>query len=122
MIESRGEAHWEAELHRLKGDLLVARGELGAAEDAFRTAVRVARRQGALSLELRAAMGLSHMLTARGEADEGHALLTEVHSRFSEGFGTRDLQRAARQLSEVGAEPAPALAPNPPGAALRTIA
>jgi len=84
--------------------------------------LRIARRQGALSLELRAAMGLSRMLAARGEADEGHALLAEVHARLTEGFGTRDLQRAARQLSELGAEQAPALAPNPPGAALRTIA
>jgi predicted ATPase len=101
---------------------LIARGELGPAEDAFRTAVGIARRQGALSLELRAAMGLSRMLAARGEADEGQALLAEVHARLTEGFGTRDLVRAAHQLCEFGAGQAPALAPNPPGAALRTIA
>jgi hypothetical protein len=62
------------------------------------------------------------MLAARGEADEGHILLAEVHSRFSEGFGTRDLVRAAQQLYELGGEQAPARAPYPPGAALRTIA
>jgi class 3 adenylate cyclase/tetratricopeptide (TPR) repeat protein len=122
VIESRGEAHWEAELHRLRGDLLVARGELGPAEDAFRTAARIAQRQSALSLELRAAMGLSRILAARGEADKARALLAEIHSRFSEGFGTRDLVRAAHQLGELGGEPAPALAPHPSGAALRTIA
>jgi tetratricopeptide (TPR) repeat protein len=122
VIESRGEAHWQAELHRLKGDLLIARGELASAEEAFRTALGIAQRQGALSLELRAAMGLSRMLAARGEADEAHALLAEVHSRFTEGFGTRDLRRAAHQVCELGAEQAPALAPTPPGAVLRTIA
>jgi hypothetical protein len=62
------------------------------------------------------------MLAVRGEAEEGHTLLAEVHSRFSEGFGTRDLLRVTHQLGEPGTEQAPALAPNPPGAALRTIA
>jgi ATP/maltotriose-dependent transcriptional regulator MalT len=109
-------------LHRLRGDLLIARGELEPAEDAFRTALRIARRQDALSLELRAAMGLSRMLAARGEAVEARALLAEVHSRLSEGFGTRDLVQAAHELCELGAEQAPALAPNPCGATLRTIA
>ena len=69
-----------------------------------------------------AAMGLSRMLAARGDLDEGHALLAEVHLRFSEGFGTRDLLRVERQLREAGTEPAPALAPHPPGATLRSIA
>jgi hypothetical protein len=84
--------------------------------------LRIAQRQGALALELRAAIGLSRMLAARGEADEARALLAGVHSRLAEGFGTRDLVRAAHQLSELGAEQAPALAPNPAGAGLRTIA
>ena len=87
-----------------------------------RTALAIARRQGALSLELRAAMGLSSMLAAHGEAEEAHALLAEVHARLTEGFGSRDLVRAAQQLCAFGTEQAPALAPNPPGAALRTIA
>jgi ATP/maltotriose-dependent transcriptional regulator MalT len=123
-MESRGEAHWEAELYRLKGELLIARGELVPAEDSLRTALRVAKRQGALSLELRAAMSLARMLGARGEVDGARALLGEVYSRFSEGFGARDLVRAAQQLRELGAVPpldvtaviAPSLAPLPPRA------
>jgi len=118
VIESRGEAHWEAELYRIKGDLLIARGELEAAETNLRTALGVAQRQGALALELRAAMSLSRMLRARGQVEEARGLLGEVYSRFSEGFGTRDLIRAARLLSRLGAEPAPELAPHPPAAAL----
>jgi predicted ATPase len=94
---AHGEAHWEAELHRLKGELLFA--QAGAdpceAEAHIREALAVAKRQGARALELRAASSLYRMQMSR----EAHALLGAVLASFGEGLATRDIVEAARLLS-----------------------
>ncbi|MBI3330144.1 MAG: hypothetical protein HYZ81_25980 [Nitrospinae bacterium] len=99
----------EAELYRLKGELLqqqtVGAGLKPApteeAETCFRQALDVARRQGAKSLELRAAMSLSRLWQCQGRRDEARQLLAEVYGWFTEGFDTPDLQEAKALLEEL---------------------
>ena len=100
---AHGEAHWNAELHRLKGELLLAQGSSDSceAQACVREALAVARRQGARALELRAASSLCRMLQMGGEAQAGQALLGEVLAGFDEGFATRDVM-AARRLAVSG--------------------
>lgn len=89
---------WQiAELRRVKGELVLRRGTpegAVAAEDLFRQALDWARRQGALSWELRAAMSLSRLLRDRGRSADAVALVGPVYDRFTEGFETTDLNAA----------------------------
>jgi len=100
---AHGEAHWEAELHRLKGELLFARpaADPCEAQACVRAALALASRQGACSLELRAASSLCRMLQAGDEAQAAHARLADVLAGFSEGFTTRDVVEA-RRLAVIG--------------------
>jgi predicted ATPase len=102
------EEHWaSAELLRIKGDLLLLQGAPGAAaaaEDHFRQALDWARRQGALSWELRAATSLAGLRRDQGRPAEAMALLQPVYGRFTEGFDTTDL-KAAKALLDALAEP-----------------
>jgi predicted ATPase len=86
---------YEAELHRLRGDLLLGRHDRGAAE-AYRLAVDVATRQQARSLALRATLRLCRLADPAGRA-AALAGLRDLYDRFEEGFDTPDL-RAARAL------------------------
>jgi adenylate cyclase len=99
--ESSGERYWEAELHRLDGEFLLAAADDGdrgdRAEACFRRALEVAGRQGATSLELRAALSLSRL----GNSPDAHQLLGEVVGRFTEGHDTADLRAAQTQLSLI---------------------
>ena len=61
-----GVRYWDAELHRLEGDLLVARGEPTRAEASYRRALEIARQRSAKSLELRAATGLAELWSGQG--------------------------------------------------------
>ena len=92
----RTEEHWAmAELVRVKGELLLLQGAPGAAvaaEDHFRQALDWARRQGALSWELRAATSLARLLRDTDRIGEARDLLLPIYERFTEGFGTADLQ------------------------------
>jgi predicted ATPase/DNA-binding winged helix-turn-helix (wHTH) protein len=100
----RGEERWAtAELLRVKGELLLLQGAPGAAaaaEDHFRQALDWARRQGALSWELRAATSLARLSRDQGRSADARALLQPVYDRFTEGFGTADL-KAAKALLEA---------------------
>jgi predicted ATPase len=89
-----------AEWLRIKGELLLrqdAPGAAVAAEDHFRQALDRARRQGVLSLELRAATSCARLMGNQGRSADAVALLQPVYGRFVEGFETADL-KAARQL------------------------
>jgi predicted ATPase len=93
-----------AELMRVRGELLqlqVAPGAAAVAEDHFRQALDWARRQGALSWELRAAMSLARLLGDQGRPADAIACLQPVYDRFTEGFGTADLVTAKRLLDEL---------------------
>jgi predicted ATPase len=104
VIEKRGDRNYEAELHRLKGELLVTqdRSNIAEAESCFHTAISVARRQGAKSWELRAIMSLARLLAVKNRRKEAHGMLTEVYGWFSEGFGTADLKDATVLLHDLG--------------------
>jgi predicted ATPase len=91
-----------AELLRIKGELVLLQGVPGAfpaAESLFRQAFDWARRQGALSWELRSAISLARLLSEQGRSADATALLQPVYNRFTEGFATGDL-KAARALLE----------------------
>jgi len=96
--------HWAmAELLRIKGELLLLNGApkaAGVAEDHFQQALDCARRQGALSWELRAATSLARLWRDRGRLAEATALLQQVYDQFTEGFGTVDLQAAKAVLEQ----------------------
>jgi predicted ATPase/DNA-binding winged helix-turn-helix (wHTH) protein len=92
-------------------DLLRAKGELvltarhpdpATARACFTRALALAREQGALSLELRAALSLAGLACREGRPDAGREELERVFERFTEGFETSDLRRAGRLLAERG--------------------
>jgi len=97
---------YQAELHRMRGELLLARDGLAAAGEAldcFERAMARGREKGALTWELRAAMSIVRLRESQG-ADHGSELaearqgLAAVVARFTEGFGFPDLQEAAALL------------------------
>ena len=95
---------WEAELYRLRGELLLqhAVAQPEEAEACFQQALAVARRQQAKSLELRAAMSLARLWQGQGKRAEAHALRAEVYGWFTEGFDTPDLQEARALRATLG--------------------
>jgi predicted ATPase len=99
------EERWAiAELLRIKGGLLLLQGApeaAAAAEDHFRQALDWARRQGALSWELRTASSLARLWRDQHRVEEARALLGSVYGRFTEGFATADLQGAKGLLEEL---------------------
>ncbi len=101
-MKKSGEGVWEAELHRLKGELLLAQLQENRleAEACFRQAIDVARGQLAKSLELRGAMSLSRLAQRHGHVDEACRVLANVYGSFTEGFDTADLREAKALLDE----------------------
>ena len=102
-MQTSGERRWEAEIYRLKGQLLLTPGAAhdDEAEACFQQALDVARRQQAKSLELRVAVCLSHLWTHQGKRIEARQLLGTVFGWFTEGFATADLQAAQALLAEL---------------------
>ena len=94
---------WEAEIHRLKGVLLLARPTENQveAEACFHEALAIARHQQAKSLELRAAMSLARLWPQQGKRAEARELLAPVYGWFTEGFDTTDLQEAKTLLETL---------------------
>jgi class 3 adenylate cyclase/tetratricopeptide (TPR) repeat protein len=95
---------WEAELRRLRGDiLLLARpGSVDEAERSYNDAIAVARTQRARSLELRATISLARLLRDRGGNDEARLRLASIFGWFTEGLETADLEEARALLDELG--------------------
>ena len=101
-IAESGEKLWEAELYRLKGELLLKQGtDVGKVEQQFQQAITIARSQAAKSLELRAAMSLSRLWQNQGRIEEARHLLAGIYGWFSEGFDTADLVEARALLDEL---------------------
>ena len=96
LVEQHEERWWEAEIHRLRGVLLLRQPGTpqAEAETWLQRALDIARRQEAKSLELRAAMSLSRLWQQQGKQAEAHALLAPIYGWFTEGFDTKDLQEA----------------------------
>jgi predicted ATPase len=104
-VDQSGVRFYEAELYRLKGELLLAQAGTEhkgqEAEACFQQALAVARRQQAKWLELRAATSLSRLWQQQGRPDAARHLLTEVYGWFTEGFETPDLKAAQALLAEL---------------------
>lgn len=98
------EEHWcLPELLRIKGEVMRSGGSADAdvaAEDCLRQALDCARRQGALSWELRAAMNLARLWHGNSKTAEADELLSSVYGRFTEGFDTVDLKTARALIDE----------------------
>jgi predicted ATPase len=108
VADPSGERFYEAELYRLQGELTLQSKVQGPksqveaeAEECFRRAIEIARRQQAKSLELRAVMSLSWLWQQQGKKDEARQLLAEIYGWFTEGFDTKDLQGAKALLAEL---------------------
>jgi len=104
VVDDTGGRYYEAELYRLKGELLLVRDALRSpvveAEASLYQALAIARHQQAKSWELRAAMSLARLWQQQGKRTEAYALLAPVYGWFTEGFDTADLQEA-RELVEA---------------------
>ncbi len=102
-IEKTGERFYEAEIHRLKGELLLAQGaDEAKVDECYKQAIEVARQLGAKSLELRAVMSLRRLWQKQGKREQGRQMLEEIYGWFTEGFDTVDLQEAKTLLAELG--------------------
>ena len=102
-IETTKERVWEAEAHRLAGEiaLLEPKPDAVKAETYFERALAVAREQQAKSWELRAAMSLARLWLSQGKPQQARELLAPVYGWFTEGFDTLDLREAKALLEEL---------------------
>jgi predicted ATPase len=128
IVERTGERFYVAELYRLKGQLTLQKaaardwrlgmgssssqasslkpqapsGVAQEAEGYFLTAIEIACRQQAKSLELRASSSLARLWQQQGKTTEAHQLLSNIYGWFTEGFDTKDLQEAQTLLLQLG--------------------
>ena len=124
-MKKNGECNFEAEIYRLKGELLLTRENReqgaqsreqkpkgpkpqpsildpqGEAEAYFLKAIEVARRQQAKSLELRATVSSARLWQAQSKRSKAHHRLSEIYNWFTEGFDTKDLQETKALLEAL---------------------
>jgi predicted ATPase len=95
-----------AEMHRLKGELLLRQDSSNTAKawNCFQRAVEISRKQSAKSWELRATTSLARLLAKQGRRDEARTMLAEIYGWFTEGFDTPDLKDAKNLLDELRAD------------------
>jgi predicted ATPase len=122
MVEKNGERWNEAELYRIKGQLVLQSRVQSLesenpspqhltpstsaeveweAEECFLKAIEIAQTQQAKSLELRAVMSLARLWQRQGKTTEARQMLAEIYGWFTEGFDTKDLQEAKDLLAEL---------------------
>jgi len=100
-VERSGERYYEAEIQRLRGELMLQQSDENQAEDSFHRAIEVAREQQAKSWELRATVSLCRLWQEQGKGEEARQRLTEIYGWFTEGFDTPDLKDARALLEEL---------------------
>jgi DNA-binding SARP family transcriptional activator/predicted ATPase len=99
---THNERWWDAELHRLRGELLHMHGaDASDVEAALLRAISIARAQQARSLELRSTMSLARLWIAQNRSDDARRQLRDVYAWFTEGFETPDLQSARLLLAHL---------------------
>jgi predicted ATPase len=103
IAQSSGAKGNDAELHRLRGDLLgrLPSGGNEEVEACFRSALAIAREQGTRGFELRAAVSLARLRRDQCRHAEARDLLAPIYGWFTEGFGTPDLKEAKALLDEL---------------------
>jgi predicted ATPase len=101
--EEKENRHYEAETHRLKGELLLKQDDSNRAEaqDCFERAIAIARKQSAKSWELRSTMSLARLRARRGHREEARTMLADIYNWFTEGFDTADLKDAKALLDAL---------------------
>src|SRR5262249_12129762 len=102
--EARDERWYEAELLRIKGELLLHGGEhrsVTAAERHFDKALNVARNQGALFWEFGTAMSLAPLRMSQKRDGDAHLIVTSAYGKFTEGFATADLRAAKALMAQL---------------------
>jgi class 3 adenylate cyclase/predicted ATPase len=102
-IDARGERCWEAEVQRLRGELLLSQSaeNAGNAEVCFEHALDISCSQEAKSLELRATMNLARLWQQQGKGDDARERLRDCYAWFTEGFDTADLKDARALLEQM---------------------
>jgi predicted ATPase len=103
VVEKTKERWFEADIHHMAGKvaLMSHQQDFAKAEAYFERALAVARKQGAKSLELRAAMSMAGLWRDRGKRSEARDLLAPVYAWFTEGFDTIDLKKAKALLDAL---------------------
>ena len=100
--EITGEAHYEPELYRIQGELLLqAEFPTEEVEQSLLQAIAIAKRQKSRSLELRASISIGRLWNQLGKARQAGELLRTVHSHFAEGFDTADLKEAKELIDQL---------------------
>jgi class 3 adenylate cyclase/predicted ATPase len=101
--ERTGIVYYEAELHRLEGELRLnlEPPDAPVAEMCFRRAMDIAGKQQAKSWELRTATSYARLMCKQGRVREAHDLLAPIYGWFTEGFDTLDLKEAKALLKEL---------------------
>ena len=104
LVRRSGECFWEAEINRLRGELLLGQSpsDPAVARASFEHAIEKSRQQGAKSLELRATTSLARLLRDTSRRDDARTMLADIYGWFSEGFDTADLKCAKALLEELG--------------------
>jgi predicted ATPase len=103
VVEKTQGRYYEAEMHRVQGELYLSMHDDGAAEASYREAINIAQHQSAKTWELRAAVSMARLWRDQGKRDEARELLAPVYGWFTEGFDTRDLKEARALLDELAA-------------------
>ena len=116
--QRNGEGVYEAELFRLKGEILLIQSAAtgnamdrhdttvwAQAQSCFDQAIRIAQKQKAKSWELRASMSIARLYQRQGRDKEARTLLSGIYRRFTEGFATTDLREARALLDELAEPP-----------------
>jgi predicted ATPase len=103
LVETTQERWAEAEIYRMQGTLLLSMHEDAAAEDGYRRALEVARKQQAKFWELRAALSMARLWRDQGKPQQARELLAPLYGWFTEGFDTLDLKEAKALLDELRA-------------------
>ncbi len=98
MVNNKGERYYEAELYRIRGELLRNEAE---AEQYFRKSLEVAELQKAKAWQLRTAMSLARLYRSQDKSQQARDLLQPIYDSFTEGLDTVDLREAAAELHEL---------------------
>jgi predicted ATPase/class 3 adenylate cyclase len=103
-VDKYEDRHHEAEVYRIKGELLLGRNGFSTeeAQNCFARAIEIAQKQSAKSWELRATTSLARLLASQGRRSEAREMLAEIYNWFTEGFDTADLKDAKALLDQLG--------------------